>query len=400
MNMPQSTKNCWILIISFFTSYAHAQEKNTDINANLNNYKITKSYEDTVNFRTRNISSVQHYSTIKKANSNQQTKVFRGKTFYLDTHTEYLPDGRKLYERYNYEKTQRIEKYHYDAGLKHLRLYEVNENNKVFYYNWLFYDAKENLIEEFDYSADQKNNFNIQTYIKYNIEYLKNRTKIAVTEYDSDSIASPLQTYIFTPSSITKDLPQYQSHFQKFELFNGNYKPVETRGFIFDDRYVDFKYDSKGFIISEIWHKPEGVLENQTTYAYAPDYKERIEQLYHMKGTEKSLKTTRRYNQYDDLIFQQSVDYTGSPSSIDHFTYIYDQMGNWVERKTYDQPCEKGIPGKKVLISHEMRAIEYYQEGQSPRKFALPALPKQVTTAKRKIAERALTKFKETEEIE
>jgi len=387
-------------MLSLFTSYAYAQEKTTDINANLNNYQIRRSYEDTVNFSTRNIYRVQHYSTAKKANSNQQTKAFKGKTFYLDTYTEYLTDGRKHYQRYNYEKTQRIEKYHYDADLKYLRLYEVNENNKVFYYNWLFYDAKENLIEEFDYSADQENSFGIQTYIKYNIEYLKNKTKIAVTEYDRDSIASPLQTYIFTPSLITKDLPQYQSHFQRFELINGHYKPVETRGFIFDDRYVDFKYDTNGFIISEIWHKPAGILENQTTYEYSPDYRERIEQLYHMRGTQKSLKTTRRYNQHDDLIFQQSVDYTGSPSSIDHFEYIYDRKGNWIEKKIYEQPCENGFPGKKVLKSHEIREIEYYKEGQSPRKFTLPALPKQMTTAKRKIAERALTKFKETEEIE
>lgn len=400
MKVIYPTTYCWILIITLFTSYTNAQNHNSAINTNLDNYKIAESYEDTVNFRSRDVYTVKHYSSIRKINSNQQTKVFKGKDFYLDSFTEYLPNGRRLYKRYNYEKTQRIEKYHYDTEFNYLKLHEVNENNKVFYYNWLSYDAKQNLEEEFDYRADVGNTFDIQKYIKYDIQYLENKTKIAVREYDRDSIASPLQTYVFTPSSITKDLPQYQSHFQKFELINGNYKPVETQGFIFDDRHVDFKYDAKGFIISEIWHKPKGILENQTTYEYSPDYRERIEQLYHRKGTEKSLKTTRRFNQYNDLIFHQSIDYTGSLSSIDHFEYIYDKMGNWIERKVYDQPCEKGILGKKLLKSHEIREIEYYKDGQTPRKFTLPALNKQITSAKRKIAERALTKFKETEEDE
>jgi hypothetical protein len=74
---------------------------------------------------------------------------------------------------------------------------------------------------------------------------------------------------------------------------------------------VTFSYDKNGYLLSEIWFSNLNALENKTEYYYSKDYQERIEQQYHMLGTEKSTKTIRRYDDRNNLVFEQSIEYTG-----------------------------------------------------------------------------------------
>ncbi len=354
------------------------------INENLDNYAISDSYQDTINLKGKDIYSVYHYKSIDE-NPQSPIKTFNGKFFSLISYTEYLPDRRKLYYRYYYDGSERIEKFHYDKNSAKLILKESSGIFGKNYYNWLAYDNDSYLIENLQYSTDKEKSISYESYTRYNIEKQDNTIKIEVTGYSSDTLPDPLRIYIFSYPYLTKESPEYQSKFQKFELINGAYKPIETKGYIFDDRYVYFTYDDKGFITSEIWYKPQNKLENKTEYYYSQDYKERTEQQYHMLGSEKSLKITRKFDEHGNLIYKHSVEYTGNPLGADIYEYTYDERGNWTEKKKYYQPCEKGIFGEKKLVSHEIREIEYYKTEQFPRQFDLPDLPEKIKELKLRI---------------
>lgn len=383
-------KHSYIPVLFFFTSYTQAQEMKGIINQNLYNSKITASYEDTASFRTKQIYAVRNYKTFKKTRLKQVVKMFKDKPFTLADYTEYLPDGRKRYKNYFYETIERTEKYHYDSNFNNLILVENKEDNKAQHYqnssyNWLFYDKNGVLNENFGYSNGGNGRLIYNSYIKYNVQYLKAQTKVSVVDYGSDTVVSPIQTYVFTPAYITKALPEYQSKWQKFIPINGTFKPVETRGYVIEDRNVTFTYDEKGFLTSEVWYKANHRLENKTEYVYSNGHKDQVEQQYHMLGTEKSTKITRKYDQYDNLIFEQYIEYTGNPLRINTFKYIYDEKGNWIEKMKYEQPCEKGVYETKKQVDHEIREIEYYKPNQQPRLFTLPLFPQKAKETKSKI---------------
>lgn len=380
MKTPLLVTNSYLLIALLLSSCSYAQKTPTIITQNLDDYQIRSSYEDTVGFSAKNIYAVRLYKSTKAKTS----KIFKNKAFELVSYTEYLPDGRRRYKKYTYSNIARIEKYHYDQAFNNLILLETSENNKEFNYNWLFYDKNSNLIENFGYKTLNAT-FYYESYIRYHIGYSKNETKIEVAGYNSDTTASPVQTYVFSPSFLTKAKPQYQYKFQKFKLINNSYQPIQAQGFVFDDRNVDYTYDNQGFITSEIWHKPANQLENKTEYFYSKDHKERVQQDYHMLGTEKSTKKTRKFDQFNNLIWEQSIEYTGNPLDITQFEYVYDAKGNWIEKKTYVQSSENGAYGAKKLVAHEIREIEYYKPDQAPRAFTLPLFTKQAKETKNNI---------------
>ncbi|MDL2215202.1 hypothetical protein LJC00_03340 [Dysgonomonas sp. OttesenSCG-928-M03] len=367
------------------------------INENLDNYAISDSYQDTLDLKGKDIYSVYYYKSVD-GKPQSPVKTFKGKSFSLISYTEYLPDKRKLFHRYYYDQNERIEKFHYDKDFNKLILKESSGIFGKNYYNWLAYDNDSYLIENLQYSTDKRKSINYESYTRYNIGQQDNSTRVEIREYSNDTLPDPLRIYIFSYPYLTKERPEYQSKFQKFELINGTYKPIETKGYIFDDRFVYFSYDDKGFITSEIWYKPQNKLENKTEYYYSQDYKERTEQQYHMLGTEKSLKTTRKYDEHNNLISEHSIEYTGNQLGADIYEYTYDKRGNWTEKKKYYQPCENGVYGEKKLINHEIREIEYYKTGQFPRQFNLPVLPEEIKDLKSRIP--SIAKEKQTLEDE
>ncbi len=367
---------CSIILTLLFcwNTRTHAQDSQPSINTYLGNYPIRESYEDTAGFRSRNIFSVRCYKMLEQLEAGQATKIVNGKKLGLTTYTEYLPDGRKRYKQYRYDRVDREEFYYYDGGFNNLLLAERHEDNKVFYYSWLFYDKKDNIKEAFTYRIYGADFFDFQSLTRYDVKLTDNKTLVDVIEYGYDTLADAKETYTFAYPYMTRFSAQYQSRNQEFKLIGGTYKPIATKGFIFDDRTVQYTYDSKGFVTSEVWYKA-GQLENRTEYEYANDYRERVEQMYHMLGTEKATRTTRKYDDKNNLVFEQSVEYTGNPLSIRTYAYVYDEQGNWTEKRAYNQPADKGKYGPKELVSVELREISYYKPGQQPRVLTLPAFP-------------------------
>lgn len=376
-----------IIIPLLFCSGAdlRAQDIEPVINPHLNNYRIREVYEDTANFRTGNIFSVRQYELLKKGETALPGKTFNGKQFTQKAYTEYLPDGRKRYKEYVYDHIDRVENYHYDKQFKNLLLAERSEDHKVFYYSWLFYDDNSNLSEDISYRIYGVKVFDYESYTRYKVKQADNKTRVDIIHYGDDTLADPTETYVFAYPYLYRSSPLYQSKKQEFKLIGDSYKLMTIQGFVFEDRLVKYTYDDKGFVTSEIWYKPAGTLENKTEYAYSADYRERVEQRYHMRGTEKSTKTTRRYDDKDNLVFEQSVEYTGNPLSIQHFGYVYDEQGNWTEKKEYRQACDKGVYGPKELVGHTIREIHYYQPGQNPRALDLPDFPKRAEHVKKEI---------------
>lgn len=383
-------KYCSILTILLFAFQTYAQEVKTVINQNLDNYVLRRASEDTSNFRTKEIYSVRNYKVVTRGKPSANVKIFNGKPFSLTAYTEYMPDGRKRYKKYPYSTIERTEQYHYDANSGNLVLIEATEDNAKErqhdrYFSWLFYNQKGDLTENFDYRLYSSGRFIYESYTSYNFEYLKDETRVKVTSYSSDTIAGLVQSYIFSKISLIKAKPEYQSKWQKFKMINGVYQPVETRGYIFKDRNVDFTYNQNGMILSEIWHKPTGDLENKTEYSYSRDNKESVEQRYDLLGTRKSSRTVRKYDKFNNLIFEETTEASGNPLGHRITEYVYDEKGNWLEKRTYDQAVEKGVYGQKKLLLHERREIEYYKQGQNPRVLTLPVFPQKAKDVKNKI---------------
>ena len=341
------------------------------MNGSLDNYILNSSYNDSVNFVTKNIFSVTKF---KKSDQKNGKSVNRGGLYYnQEFYTEYLPDGRKLYHTYQYDNNAVVEKYHYKNNL--LVLKESVEGKNRSSYSWLFYN-KENLQEEIDYKTDGSNSFIYDGYTKYNYSSEGKKTIVKTIHYSYDSIANPEEEYIFEFPFLTKKTPLYQSKVHRYQWMNGAYKPVDIKDYVIENRDVTFSYDKNGYLLSEIWFAHHNSLENKTEYYYSKDYLERTEQQYHMLGTEKSTKTVRKYDEHNNLVFEQSTEYTGHPLYADSFEYVYDEHGNWTSKKHYRQDPDEGTNSKKKLIDYEYREIKYYDPNSKPRTFSLPEFPK------------------------
>lgn len=358
-----------VFSISFVISYA--QEKTTSLNGSLDNHTFNSQYNDSINFVAKNIFSVTKF---KKAEQKDRNSINKDGLSYLqESYTEYLPDGRKLYRKYHYDDNSVIEKFHYKNDLLVLKESGDHSTNS---YNWLFYNKENHLQEEIDYKIDDKKTFIYEGYTKYNYSSEAKKTIVKIIDYSYDSLANPEEEYTFEFPFLTKKTPLYQSKIHRYKWMNGSYKPVDIKDYVIKNRDVTFSYDKKGYLLSEIWFANHHSLENKTEYYYSNDYLERIEQQYHMLGTEKSTKTTRRYDDHDNIIFEQSIEYTGNPLSIESFDYVYDQQGNWISKKYYRQDSNQGAYDKKKLIDYEYREIKYYDSNSKPRSFTLPEFPK------------------------
>ncbi|MBZ4188550.1 hypothetical protein [Niabella beijingensis] len=362
-------RSFWLTVFLLNVLYGSGQPT---VNGYLDNSAISSTYADTALYHTGNIYSVRYYKMIGKNEvKSPLMRMKNGLSFLPESYTEYLPDGRRSYRETYGGNTTAMETYHYDRNSGMLLLLERTGQPESTYY-WLFYDRHPFLKEAITVQTDKKKRFRFQSYEQYRVTATGADTLVRITGYGYDTIAGSEKSYRFAYPYLVKQLPEYQSKWQRFRLTGGSYRPVETKGYIFDDRSVNFTYDANGFITAEVWYKPEGRLENKTEYYYTDDYAERTEQRYHMLGTEKSLKTVRRYNKQGDILFEQSTEYTGNLQSINSYEYIYDSLGNWVERRAYYQPRENGVYGEKQLIRHELRDITYFSPGSKVRQTVLP----------------------------
>jgi hypothetical protein len=368
-------KNISAAGLIFFNTACSGQSQPNVINNNLDNFVVNSSYEDMANFKGGNIYSAKIYKAKLKNGPVQNTKVIGGKPYIQDSYTEYLPDGRKKYRVKYYDQTQTTEKYHYDSKTGNLNLKELQQNANKTNRDWLVYDQDGVLKAQVKYYTLPRKPYVYEAFIQYLKVADGKHINVKITEYGADSVAGPTKIYDFALPQLSKSRPEYQSKLEKFELINGQFKPVLAKGYVFDDREVVSTYDKNGFLLSEIWYKPAGTLENRIEYTYGNNYKERIEQRYQRLGTEKSSRMVRKYDQHDNPIFEQMTEYTGNVLSPTHFTYVYDAKGNWTEKRTYYQLLENGVYGQRQLQAIEIREIIYQNPALKERIFTLPKMP-------------------------
>ncbi len=243
------------------------------------------------------------------------------------------------------------EKFHYRNNLPVLR--EAVEKKYIYSYNWLFYDKESILQEEIVYKIDDRKAFIYDGYTKYSHSSEGKKTTVKIIDYSYDSLANPEEEYIFEFPFLTKKTPLYQTKVHRYQWIHGTYKPIDSKDYVIKNRDVTFSYDKNGYLLSEIWLANHNSLENKTEYSYSEDYRERTEQQYHMLGTEKSTKTLRKYDDHNNLIFEQSIEYTGHPLSAETYEYTYDQQETGSQKNITDKiPMKVQTAKRSLLITH------------------------------------------------
>lgn len=366
------TKTLFVILLFSYSSFG---QKTTLNSTNyLNNYSIRACFEDTASFYTKDIFSVRLYTSEPRHSGDKDFTLMDGKPFYELGFTEYLRDGRVRFKEYEYDQIDRLEEYHYDKDFKNLTLIYRAEDEKVFNYNWLFYDEHNNLSEAFDYRIYGDDYFDFQKYILYQNQYKGNELEVKLLEYGYDTLMNSPETYRFNFPKMTVDRPSYQSSQVEYLWINGSFKPIKTNGYVFEDRVVIFTYDKKGYLLSETWRKANK-LENRTEYAYSADYRRQEEQRYHRLGTEKSTKYIRTFDEQNNLLSTETTEYTGNKLGKELFEYTLDKRGNWIEKRQYYLPCENNVYGKKQWVKTWKREIIYFENKQDVRDFEPKEFP-------------------------
>jgi len=372
------------------------EKKNIHTDNFLDNYTVTDSYADTLQFKSKNVFSVTDYKKPQKGESISAT--FDGLPYRKESYTEYLRDGRKLFKKHSYSGKSVEEKFHYNKNI--LTVKETIEDKKNLFFNWIFYNDDGTLTEEVRYRKAENNKLIYEGYSNYRQISEGKKTTVRITDYGYDSIADPEKEYIFEYPFLTKKTPLYQSKIHRYQWMNGKYEPLEIKDYIVENRDVTFNYDKNGRLLSEIWYKNHNSLENKTEFTATDDGREQTEQQYHLLGTEKSLKTVRRFDAQNNLIFEQSTEYTGHILSEITFEYVYDQEGNWISKKQFSKNPDNGANAKKELIDYEYREIKYYNSALQPRKFLMPEFPEAAVAIRSDIPKAAEKKKRKSDAFE
>ena len=263
---------------------------------------------------------------------------------------------------------------------------EPNAENERNYYHILNYYPNKLLKEEIGYRTYKGTDFDIMNYALYKVKKHSGAITVQINHIGYDSIPSPKEVYIFKGDELTKQRPSYQSKKQHFKWISSTYQPVQTEGYIFDDRNVEFTYDENGFTTSETWIMG-GNLENKIEFEYHADYTERIEQHYQQQGKEKSDRYIRKYNTQGDLIFEQLVQRDGKELNPVVFEYVYDENDNWIEKKKFRLSIVDG--NRKELLQHELREITYFNTDSKIRNFPFPTLSKKTAQVAKELTKAA-----------
>lgn len=363
------------LILLSASMYCQESISSKLINENLDISGFAESSEDRILFKG-NVYSIKNYKSDENGKKGENDKIFEGKTLHLKNHTVYMKDGRKIFHKEfsgNYFSTA---KYYYHESSGNLILKESQydrEYGNSQYSIWYFYNDHQIISEQVEIEKN-KNKTKLGNYTLYKIEDSATQKKVIVSQIGSDSISSSDNIYIFNQKNLVKINPLYQSKVQKLSLLNGIYKLYEVDGYVFDDRKVYYKYDTKNHLISEVWYNKEG-LENKKEVSYNDDYTESTESQYHLRGTEVSSKKYNKYDHYGNITFEQTKYYDGSIGSIEEYEYQYDKEGNWILKKRFYSEADKGIIGKKNLTNIEIREIDYYTENTQQQNHELPKTP-------------------------
>lgn len=371
------------------------EKKILSINGFLDNHTYNSAYEDTIKYTSKNIFSVTEYK--KPQNKGSISARFNGIPYTKQTYTEYLQDGRKKYSQYRSSETFITEKFHYDKN--ELILKETAESKYGNSYKWLFYNPDGLLDEEIYYKSDQRKKNFFEGYTKYHYSSDEKKTNVKIMDYGYDSLANE-EKYEFEFPILTKTTPLYQSKVHEYRWINGKYQPTKIKDYIVENRDVTFEYDESGRLTSEIWYQNHNSLENKTEFSYSDNYKNQTEQQYHILGTEKSTKITRKYDEHKNLVFEQSIEYTGHPLSENTFEYVYDKQGNWTSKKHFRKDVDSGINAEKELIDYEYREIKYYNSATVQRNFKLPELPEIANSIRNNIPKIAIHKKKKIEDFD
>ncbi|MBD3903972.1 hypothetical protein NAL32_04360 [Chryseobacterium sp. Ch-15] len=345
------------------------------INDNLDIGAFAESTEDK-SLLKGNVFTIKSYTSDNNQKKSKDDKTFEGKTLHLINHTVYRKDGRRSSRKEISGSGISNSKYYYNESSGNLILKESHYDRKygkTQYSSWFFYDKNQVISEEINLEKNEAKT-SLSNYIKYKVEDSASQKKTTVSQIGSDSLSNPDKTYIFNQKNLTKISPLYQSKVQKLSLLNNIYKVDEIEDYVVEGRKVHFKYDKKGRQISEIWYDKEG-LENKNEFSYNNDNTESIESQYHLRGTEISSKNYKKYDQYGNIIFDQTKYYDGSIGSIEEFEYQYDKEGNWIVKKRFYSEANNGIIGKKKLTTAEIREIEYYTKDSQQKGDELPKTP-------------------------
>lgn len=139
----------YFLLFCFFSTSVFFKAQKIDyqkVNNNIDNYSIREIYEDTLNFHSRNILSVKHYKSEDFKKNIKPRKQFNGKDFFLQSITEYLPDGRKQTQQKFDNEYISVNKYYYDDYFNNLILnfhyHKYHEYSETNSYYWIFYNEQ------------------------------------------------------------------------------------------------------------------------------------------------------------------------------------------------------------------------------------------------------------------
>lgn len=341
-------------------------------NNNVGNWSITGAKTDTILSGTKPVLSIKTYSSEKSSSTLQHGKKFQNKNFYLNDLVSYRPDGKVLSKERYYDNIIYKTQYYFDDFGKLILKKETSSQDKTESFTWLVYDKKQFLDYELTYENFGKNELRYKGLTLYKKENLKDELKVNVLDYGMDSLLSLQDVYHFQKDQLIVEMPARYAKTSYYKLLEKKYQVYKIDGYYIDGRIANYEHDKNGFLVKEWWILKDK-LENKTELFYNQNYTERIEQQYHLLGTEKSTKITRKYNKQGDKIFEQSIEYTGNPLSIDTWDYIYDESNNWIECKKYNQDVEKGVLGKKKLVSQSFREIQYYKDISSFSQDPIPS---------------------------
>ncbi|MCD7973624.1 MAG: hypothetical protein LUG18_13375 [Candidatus Azobacteroides sp.] len=122
------------------------------------------------------------------------------------------------------------------------------------YYTRLLYNEESLLTGSFMYRINQETNFEYGAYTFYTIQSEEGKYRIKNISYDTDTVPDPaiiiLSSFPYV-SVIPSEDPLQE---WKFKCINGIYKPIETLGYIDNNRNRCLTYDEKGYITSETWY--------------------------------------------------------------------------------------------------------------------------------------------------
>lgn len=111
-----------------------------------------------------------------------------------------------------------------------------------------------------------------------------------------------------------------------------------------------FRYDNKENLIESCYYSADGNLDMKDTYIYneKQQLKEKIGYLSKNIILKLPIRQTFAYNLHNDLEEVLEYNANGSLAAIISYEYVYDKVGNWIEKKTKKNDRQESV-SKRII---------------------------------------------------